>query len=211
VETLTEVRNYEALSFTNHLVNILNKVIAHYRWLTTHSSSWTFVHPSSNILQDWFIVPFTHYILAINHTYFTVDFHSTRVFTVTKEDNLSSCEICTVVTGHIITHIVETRTNMCDQLWWFTRQWFIWLPHMGEISQAPTLAAINKWRLLSEYPSYIIICNVEFRLLINLFYVEDISWVFLLTAPYSHFQLTENITPFKLCHLQLMMGNGTQQ
>jgi hypothetical protein len=57
--------NCEAPSFTNSLVNTLNKIITHYRWATLHFSSWNF-SPTFEHSTPLSYSSFIHYILAVN-------------------------------------------------------------------------------------------------------------------------------------------------
>jgi hypothetical protein len=120
-------RNCEASSFTNFLVNTLNKIITHYRWSTT-----------SLFIVNICLPTWTFYTIVLQF------FHSLHFGCKLQLARLS-------IAGHIINHSVGDK-KIGDQLYVmvYKAMSHVTLPRMHELSPAPTLLAKNKERLLSE-------------------------------------------------------------
>jgi hypothetical protein len=103
-------RNCEALSYTNFLVNTLNRIITHNRCLTTSLSILNIYSPFFGHSTPLSYSSFTHYILAINHTWFVMDFYSTPVFSMKKVDNSTN-----LTAGRIINHRAHHNSLYWDK------------------------------------------------------------------------------------------------
>jgi hypothetical protein len=130
VEIRKKVLKLWSAVFHKFLVNILNKIITHYRWPTTSlfivnicSSAhlWTFYITVLQFLHS------SHFGRKprIIHNGFpqALMFLTWRKWITARISQLPGLSIA----GHVITHSVESRTNTkWPVMWWFTRQWVMW-------------------------------------------------------------------------------------
>jgi hypothetical protein len=113
--------NREAPCFANFLVNTLNS-LQMAGW-PLRSLSWAFIRPSLNIL--YIVLQFLHSLhFGRIPRIFRDGFPQNSCSSVKKADNSGNFAASGIIKRtHIITHLVETRTNTrWAVMWWFTRQ-----------------------------------------------------------------------------------------
>jgi hypothetical protein len=82
-----------------------------------------------------------------------MDFHSTHVFSMKKEDkstNFAAGGIINCRTHHTSLCRDKNKHLVTSPVMVYKATSYVMLPHMCKLSPTPTLAAQNKWRLLSE-------------------------------------------------------------